>query len=306
MAESASGAIDAAIIAEELGRVVFAGPFLPVNVVAFALAQNGSDAHRKTLLPGLAAGEIIATWCFDGPGQVRVQATLERSGYVLNGACGFVQDAHVADQLLVAASTEKGLTQFIVSPSTTGISMTPLDALDLGRRLSQVRFDGVEVSADAVVGGDGTASDAVERQLDLALVLQCAETVGVADRALEFTVEYAKERVAFGRPIGSFQALKHRFADHLMWLEAAKAATDYAASAVHRDAIDAAAATSIAKSHVGRSASVIARDCVQIHGGIGLTWEHDLHLYLRRAVSNEELWGTAAAHHERLCHIVGV
>jgi len=172
--------------------------------------------------------------------------------------------------------------------------------------LSDVRFDAVAVDGTTVVGAVDGAADHVERQLQLALVLQCAETVGVVDRVLEITVDYAKERMAFGRPIGSFQALKHRFADHAMWLEAAKAVTDYAAAAVQRGAVDAAVATSIAKSHVGRSATEIARDCVQIHGGIGLTWEHDLHLYVRRAVSNEALWGTPAAHHERLCELAGV
>jgi alkylation response protein AidB-like acyl-CoA dehydrogenase len=119
-------------------------------------------------------------------------------------------------------------------------------------------------------------------------------------------VEYAKNRVAFSRPIGSFQALKHRFADHLMWVEAAKAVTDHAARAVHRSDVDATAATSIAKSHVSASSTEIVRDCVQMHGGIGLTWDHDLHFYLRRAVSNEQLWGSPAAHHERLCQLVGV
>jgi alkylation response protein AidB-like acyl-CoA dehydrogenase len=306
MAESASGAVDAAIIAEELGRVLFSGPFLPVNVVAFALAHGGSDAQRRSVLPALATGDLIATWCFDGLGPAAVRARARPGGYVLDGAGGFVQDAHAADLLLVTASTEDGLTQFLVSPATPGITIEPLETLDLARRLSRVRFDAVDVPPDTIVGEDGMASHVVDRQLNLALVLQCAETVGAADRALEFTVEYAKERVAFGRAIGSFQALKHRFADHLMWLEAAKAATDYAAGAVHRDALDASAAASIAKSHVGRAATDIIRDCVQIHGGIGLTWEHDLHLYLRRAVSNAELWGTAATHHERLCRLVGV
>jgi alkylation response protein AidB-like acyl-CoA dehydrogenase len=306
IAESANGVVDAAIIAEELGRVVFTGPFLPVNVVAFAVAQEGSDAQRKEVLPPLASGELIATWCFDGPGPVGVQAIPRGAGYVLEGASGFVQDAHVADRLLVTASTDGGLTQFLVSRAMAGMTISPLETLDLGRRLSRVRFDAVDVPDDAIVGVAGAAAQAVERQLELALALQCAETVGVVDRAFEFTLEYAKERVAFGRAIGSFQALKHRFADHLMWLEAAKAVTDYAASAVQRDAVDAAIAASIAKSHVGRSATVIVRDCVQMHGGIGLTWEHDLHLYLRRAVSNEELWGPPAAHHERLCQIVGV
>ncbi len=312
MKESASGAVDAAIVAEELGRVVYTGPFLPVNVVAFALEQAGSDAQQAALLPALAAGESVATWCVTGtgvePGTVAggVVATADGDGFVLSGVSGYVQDAHVADHVLVAAATGSGLTQFIVPVPTDGVTVAPLDALDLGRRLSNVRFADVAVDGGAVVGAVGAAAPDVERQLQLALVLQCSETVGLVERVLEFTVEYAKDRVAFGRPIGSFQALKHRLADHLMWLEAAKAVTDHAARAIHLGAVDAAVATSVAKSHVARSATEITRDCVQIHGGIGVTWEHDLHLYVRRAVSNEALWGTPAAHHERLCVLAGV
>jgi alkylation response protein AidB-like acyl-CoA dehydrogenase len=235
-----------------------------------------------------------------------VRAERAGEGFVLAGTVTHVQDAHVADRLLVTAVGDDGPTQFRVPTSSGGITVTPLDALDLGRRLSEVRFDGVAVDPGCVVGAVGGASGAVERQLQVALVLQCAETVGLVARALEVTVEYAKERVAFGRPIGSFQALKHRFADHVMWLEAAEAVTDHAARAAHLGAGDAAVAASIAASHVGRSSTEIVRDCVQIHGGIGVTWEHDLHLYLRRAVSNEALWGTPAAHHERLCQLAGV
>jgi alkylation response protein AidB-like acyl-CoA dehydrogenase len=312
MAESASGVVDAAIVAEQLGGVLYTGPFLPASVVAYAVATAGSDVQRQRVLPGLAAGSLIATWCFSGtgvaPGTVAagVRATAAEGGFVLDGEAGYVQDAHVADHYLVSATTEHGLTQFLVPATTAGIGVTRLDALDLGRRLSTVRFDAVSVPRTDVLGATGNAVEMVERQLRVALVLQCAETVGLVDRVLEFTVEYAKQRNAFGRPIGSYQALKHRFADHAMWLEGAKAITDHAAGAVQQDAVDAASAPSIAKSHVGRSATEILRDCVQIHGGIGVTWEHDLHLYVRRAVSNEALWGTPAAHHERLCQLTGV
>jgi alkylation response protein AidB-like acyl-CoA dehydrogenase len=312
MAESSEGVVDAAVIAEELGRVVFAGPFLPVNVVACALAASGSDAQQKEVLPGLASGEQLATWCFagrgvaPGTGATGVHATRSGAGCTLNGAHGYVQDAHVADHLLVAASADAGPTLFLVPVSTPGIDVSPLDALDLGRRLCDVRFDGVTVPDDAIVGAFGGAAADIEHLLDVAVVLQSAETLGVAGRALEFTVEYAKDRVAFGRPIGSFQALKHRFADHAMWLEAGEAATAHAARAVQASDVDASLAASIAKAHVGRSATEITRDCVQLHGGIGMTWEHDLHLYVRRAVSNEALWGTPADHRERLCRLAGI
>jgi alkylation response protein AidB-like acyl-CoA dehydrogenase len=164
----------------------------------------------------------------------------------------------------------------------------------------------VRVGPEALVGEADAAAALVERQLQHALVLQSAETVGVIDRALEFTLDYARQRVAFGRLIGSFQALKHRFAEHAVWLEGAKAATAYAARAVQDQAPDAGAAASIAKSHTTRRGVEIIRDCLQIHGGIGMTWEHDIHFYLRRAVANEALFGTPAAHYERLCRLAGL
>lgn len=309
MAESAQGVVDAAIIAEELGRVVFPGPFLPVNVVAFAIAQAGEATAHKALLPGLAAGEIIAAWCVAAPGDLAggVRASRSRDlGFVLDGSISYVQDAHIADHLLVTATADEGLSQFVIPAATPGVTITPLETLDLGRRLAVVRFDQVAVGADALIGEPGDAAAQIERQLEVAVALQCAETVGVVDRTLEFTLDYAKHRVAFSRPIGSFQALKHRFADHAMWLEGAKATTAYAARAVQTGSSDAAMAVSVAKSHGGRSSVEIVRDCLQIHGGIGMTWDHDIHLYLRRAVSNEALWGTPAAHHERLCVLAGL
>jgi alkylation response protein AidB-like acyl-CoA dehydrogenase len=312
VAESAQGVIDAAIVAEELGRVVFSGPFLPVNVMAFAVAQAGSDAQRQALLPGLAAGELIASWCFSPPGPASgiqpggVRTTRAGNAFILDGASSYVEHAHSADQLLVTAGGDEGVSQFLVPIATAGVTVSALEALDLGRPLSEVRFDGVQLGADALLGALGGAATQVERQLQVALALQCAEIVGVADRTLEFTLDYVKQRVAFGRPIGSFQALKHRLADHATQLEGSKAAAAYAAQAVQNDAPDAAIAVSVAKSQCGRSGTDIIRDCLQMHGGIGMTFDHDIHLYLRRAVSNEALWGTPAAHYERLCQLAGL
>jgi alkylation response protein AidB-like acyl-CoA dehydrogenase len=311
-AESASGVVDAVLLAEELGRVIHNGPFLPTNVVAFALSAAGTEAQREAILPRLAAGEQTATWCFAGagaadgtrPGTLRARSA--DAGFVLEGESGAVQAADSADHLLVTARHDEGLSQFLLPRISPGLSIQPCEALDPRRRLANVRFDGVVAAPGQLVGEAGDAAGAVERQLQLAVVLQCAETVGVLDRALEMTLEYARERVAFGRPIGSYQALKHRLADHATALEAGKALTDHAAQSVEDDAPDAAIAISLAKSHVGRSGSEIARDCVQIHGGIGVTWEHDLHLFVRRAISNEALWGTPAAHHERLCRLAGL
>jgi alkylation response protein AidB-like acyl-CoA dehydrogenase len=312
IAESAQGVIDAAIVAEELGRVVFAGPFLSTSVVAFALAQAGSDAQREAWLPGMASGDTLAAWCFAGPGVKAgaepggVRCRASGGGFVLDGAATYVEEAAAADLLLVTAAGEDGLSQFLLPAGMAGVSIEPLDALDLGRRLANVHFDGVTVGPEALLGAAGDAGDLVERQLQVALALQCAETVGVTDRAFEFTLEWVQDRYAFGRPIGSFQALKHRLADHAAQLEGAKAAAAHAARSVQTGAPDAAVAVSVAKSQCGRSATEIIRDCLQMHGGIGLTWEHDIHFYLRRAVSNEALWGTPAAHHERLARLAGL
>jgi alkylation response protein AidB-like acyl-CoA dehydrogenase len=312
MAEASQGVVDAAIVAEELGRVVHAGPYLPASVATFAIAQAGSDVQRQALLPGLMAGDLIAAWCFAGPGVASgiapggVRAAAAGNGFQLDGIAAYVQDATIADQLLVTTADDGGFSQYLVPAGTAGVTIDPLDALDLGRRLADVRFEQVRIPADALLGTAGGAADDFERQLQVALVLQCAETIGVTDRALEFTLEWVKQRVAFGRPIGSFQGLKHRLADHATQLEGAKAATAHAAQAVQNKAPDAAIAVSIAKSQCGRFGTEIIRDCLQMHGGIGMTWEHDIHFYLRRAVSNEALWGAPPVHHERLCQLTGV
>lgn len=312
LAESARGVIDAAILAEELGRVVYPGPFLPNCVAAFALAQSGSAARQSALLPALSAGEARAAWCFAAPGVkggiapdgVRVTRTAQ--GFVLDGVAANVQDAEGASHLLVAATEDGRVSQLLVPAALQGISVKPLDTLDLGRRLANVEFSAVNVSADALLGEYGNAAGQFERQLQVALVLHCAETIGVTDRALEFTLEYVQLRYAFGRPIGSFQSLKHRLADHATQLEGAKAAVAHAARAVHTGAPDAAIAVSVAKSQCGRWGTEIIRDCLHMHGGIGMTWDHDIHFYLRRAVSNEALWGSTAVHHERLCRLAGL
>ncbi len=312
IAESAQGVIDAAIVAEELGRVVFSGPFLSSCVVADAIARAGSEAQRDGWLPGLASGDTLAAWCFAGTeakGGAEaggVTLTTDGGGFVLDGLAGYVEEAEAADLLLVTARGESGVGQFLLPAGFPGITVEPLEAIDLGRRLAHVRFAGVRVGPEALLGAVDGAEQQVERQLQVALALQCAETVGVIDRAFEFTLEWVNQRYAFGRPIGSFQALKHRLADHAAQLEGAKAAAAHAARSVQTGAPDAAIAVSVAKSHCGRFATEIIRDCVQMHGGIGVTWEHDIHFYLRRAVSNEALWGSPAAHHERLCRLAGL
>lgn len=310
--EGFQGVVDAAIVAEELGRVVFSGPFHAVATVAFAVAQAGSDAQKAALLPALVSGDAIAAWCLNGTGaQSGVEpgglaVTTRGNDHVINGIAGYVQDAAIAQHLLVTARSDAGLSQFLIPADTPGVTILPLELVDLGRRLAHVRFENVVIGAEALVGEAVAAAAQVERQLQVAVALQCAETVGVVDRAMEFTLDYVKQRYAFGRPIGGFQALKHRLADHVTQLEGAKAAAAYAAKAIQDESPDAAIAVSVAKSQCGKWGTEIVRDCLHMHGGIGMTWEHDIHFYLRRAVSNEALWGTPAAHHERLCALAGL
>lgn len=312
IAESVEGLVSAAIVAEELGRAVSASPFIASATVAYAIAHSGSDAQRQSHLEGLFAGEVLGAWCFagiaprDGIAPAGLAIRADGDGFVIDGTAGYVEDAAVADLLLVTARGADGLTQALLPVDAPGVAVLPLDALDLGRRVAHVRFDGVRVAADAVLGVSEAADAAFEAQLQMVLALICAETVGVTERAFEFTLEWVQERYAFNRPIGSFQGLKHRLAEHAAQLEGMKAAAAHAARAVQNRAGDAAIAVSIAKSHCGRFATEIIRDCIQMHGGIGVTWDHDLHFYARRAVSNEALWGTPAVHHERLCQLAGI
>jgi alkylation response protein AidB-like acyl-CoA dehydrogenase len=203
----------------------------------------------------------------------------------------------------VTGRTDDGLTQVLVPASATGVSVEPMHTIDLTRRFSTVRFDSVRVPRSAIVGDAGRAASQVERQLQLALVMLNAEIVGAMHRAFDMTVEWAFDRYTFGRPLASYQALKHRFADMKSWLEAGHAISDAAAVAVQAHAADARELVSIAKAYVGNYGAELLQDCVQIHGGIGLTFEHDLHLFLRRVSVDRALFGTPAEHRQRITSI---
>jgi alkylation response protein AidB-like acyl-CoA dehydrogenase len=304
--------LDLVAVAEEMGRVIQPWPWLPANVVAFALAEAGPNEAQASALAAVAAGDAIATWALVdesgawAPDDISMSVTARDDGYTLRGAKLYVQDADAADHLLVAARGDAGLMQLLVPADRPGVRVEPMHGLDFARRLFRVEFDNVAVPASSAVGASGDAREQLDRQLQLAFILQCAESVGGAERICELTFQYANDRFAFGRPIGSFQAVKHMCADMLVLLEGSKATTASAAAAFQRRDPDAAAQASIANAHVGAAFSKIARDAIQIHGGIGYTWEHDAHLYLRRAKANELLLGDAAWHRERLCQLAGV
>jgi alkylation response protein AidB-like acyl-CoA dehydrogenase len=309
---SGRGLCDAALLAELHGRHVLPGPFLTMNVVADALARWGSNEHHAEVLPAISAGEVVATWAvadehgttWNGSG---VRATAIGAGqYRLEGASGFVQDAASADWILVSARTDASTSQFLLPRDTEGMTVLPLRCFDLARPMARVVFDGVTVPAQTIVGEPGLAATAVDHQLSVALALQCAETAGLIDALFSMTVQYAKDRTAFGRPIGSFQALKHLMADQAVLVETCKAGAVAAANAVQEAAIDVAEVTSMVKAYMGDVAVDVAQGCLQIHGGIGYTWEHDLHLFLRRASSNASMFGTPAWHRERICGVYGI
>lgn len=305
---SANPLADAALVAEELGRHVQPGPFVPMNVALGAIARHATAERRAELVPGAVAGEQVVTWAavdthgtWDLGGGVTVEA--RGDGYVVAGERGHVADAGQADWLLVAATLDGDPTQVLVPTTATGVTVEPLDTLDLARRFAHVRLDAVEIGPDALVRG---GADELWRMHRQAAVLNVVETVGAMDELLTMTVDYAKDRIAFGRPIGSFQALKHLLADQALALEVAKAAATAALDAVGLDRDDAAEVAAMAAAAIGEAGNELAQQCLQIHGGIGYTWEHDLHLLMRRIQSNSVLYGTPSWHREQLCRVHGL
>ena len=258
------------------------------------------------MLPALIAGEQIATWAStelppnDGLGAVTARAEADGDGYVLTGVKSPVEAGAQADHLLVTAVTDAGLTQFLVPAAADGLTVTPLCSVDLVRRYARIQFDGVKLPATALVGAPGAAADDVEAQLRVAGVVQSAEMTGAADSAFDITLDWAFSRYSFGRPLASYQEIKHRFADMKMWLEASHGMADSAARHVSRDDENSAITVSAAKAYAGQYLAELVQDCVQLHGGIGVTYEHDLHLFLRRITVDRLTYGAPADHHRRI------
>lgn len=309
---SGDGVRDLSLLAEELGAGLAPGPLLPVNVVlAGLIAAAGNGPDHTALIEGLVAGESVATWAVYEPGgewaplEPSVTATPVEGGFLLDGVKDRVQEAGQADLLLVVAAGPDGPVQVLVPTGAQGVSILPQWSLDLSRTYSTVTFGGVRVGSEAVVGAGG-AEGPVERQLQVAVVIQCSEACAVLDRVFELTTQWAFDRYSFGRPLASYQALKHRFADMRTWLEACHATTQAAAAAVQEQSPEAEQLVSVAKSFVGDRSLVIIQDCVQLHGGIGVTYEHDLHLYLRRAVMNQAHYGTPQDHRVRLAGLASL
>ena len=302
---SGQGLVDLSLVAYEFGRHAAPGPLAVSNVVAATLSDHG-DPKYEPVLHQLMSGESIATWCFGEPppndqlASVSLDVRVDGDDVVLNGVKRPVESGQRADYLLVTGRTGEGHTQVLVPAGTAGVSVTALHTVDLTRRFSIVSFDDVRLPASAVIGEVGGAIGQVKWQVDIAVAILCAESVGAMQAAFDMTVEWAFDRHSFGRPLASYQALKHRFADMKTWLEASHAISDAATIAAATRSPDAEELLSAAKAFIGDYGTELMQDCVQLHGGIGLTFEHDLHLYFRRQTVNRALYGTPAEHRQRL------
>ncbi len=297
---SGRGAVDLAMIAYEFGKHAAPGPLVDCNVAVAALSGQQGDS-QKAALGEVLAGQAIASVCLGAapwqlPGEASISIRRDGDDLVIDGAVKPVESAAQAGWLVVSGQSEGGMTQVLIPANAPGVTIKPLKAIDVTRRFAAVSFDNVRAPASALIGEFGRAGGAVSRQVQLASVMLSAEATGAMDAAFEMTLDWAFNRYTFGRAIASYQALKHRFADMKSWLEASHAVSDAAAEAVADGTGSAAEMASAAKSYIGVQGVELAQDCVQIHGGIGVTYEHDLHFFLRRITLDSLLYGTPAEH----------
>ncbi|MFY9585968.1 MAG: acyl-CoA dehydrogenase family protein [Actinomycetota bacterium] len=289
------GFVALAILLSEMGRVVLPGPYFSTVVLAgHAILEGGSEAQRKELLPAICAGELIATFA---DSTETVEACPVGSGFRVTGEARFVFDGATARKLIVAASNEDGTPGLFLTEPTETVAV---DTLDATRKAAHVSFD--ETPAERL--GDGPNQTALQRIRDRASVGLAAESLGAAERVVELAVDYAKQRTQFDRPIGSFQAVKHRAADMHLDTESLRNAVYYAAWAIERDHPDASLAASMAKAYASDAFRRVAAGGIQVHGGIGFTWEHDMHLYFKRAKTSEVAFGSADAHREQMARLL--
>ena len=311
------GAVELAVVVEELGRVLAPGPFVP-TVTQFAplVAEAGSAEQQERFLGGIAAGEITGTLALvedDGSidaARISSTASPDGDGFVLDGTKAAVLEAATVDEIAVVARQrgtdgDDGVGAFAVPRADVGVE--PVEAFDASRPLARVRLDGVRVGADRFLGEPGPATAAaVRRAVEVAATTLAIETVGAAQAIFDITLAYAKQREQFNVPIGSFQAIKHKFADMLVTLERARATSYFATLTIAEDDDRRSLAASIAKAAAGDCAALLAKEGIQIHGGIGYTWEHDMHLYVRRVKSNSILFGNAGQHRARVADLIGL
>jgi alkylation response protein AidB-like acyl-CoA dehydrogenase len=313
------GFVDLVVLMEEMGRAVVPGPFFSTVLLGgLVVREAGTDAQKKAWLPKITSGEARATLAWMEPSAelgargITLQATARGAGFQLSGTKLFVHDAHTADVIVVAARTasgqnpEDGVSLFLVPKGTPGMSVTLLPTMDQTRKLCEVGLKDVVLGAEALMGPAGLGWAPLARVIDRATVALCAEMCGGAQKVLEMTVEYAKIRQAFGRPIGSYQGVKHKAADMLVDVENSKSITYYAAWAMDEGVPEGQLAVSMAKAYVSDAYRRVSGAGIQLHGGIGFTWEHDLHLYFKRAKGSEFTFGDATWHRERVAQLVNL
>jgi alkylation response protein AidB-like acyl-CoA dehydrogenase len=297
---SGDGVRDLSMVAELAGRTVAPGPLHPVSTVLAGLAE-APENHEETI-ESLVSGEIVGSWAVYEPGKpwspfdAAVTATRTETGYRIDGVKDRVEAGGESAVLLVAAQCDGAVRQFLVPAGRPGVRVEPQRSIDLVKSYACVHFDGVEVDESAAVGDAQQTAALIARQSQIAQMLQCAEVVGILDTVLAFTIQWGFDRHSFGRPIGSYQALKHKYADLKIWFEACRATTNAAVAEVASRSPGADMAVSVAKSYVGEHAPGMLQDCIQLHGGIGVTWEHDLHLFLRRVTLYRSMFGTPEEH----------
>jgi alkylation response protein AidB-like acyl-CoA dehydrogenase len=307
---SGYGYVELIVVLEEMGRALLCAPyFSTVALAANALLASGDEQAKKDLLPGLASGETIATVAFTedsgrwDEGGITATATKGSGGWTIDGHKMFVIDGHVANLILVAARTGESVSLFAVEGDAAGLTRTALSTMDQTRKQARLEFS---ATPGRLVGAEGDGWPILAKMLDLAAVALAAEQVGGAQKVLEMAVEYAKVRVQFGRPIGSFQAIKHKCADMLLEVESAKSAAYYAGWAAAEDNDELPVVASLAKAYCSDAYFHATAENIQIHGGIGFTWEHPAHLYFKRAKSSELMLGDPTYHRELLAQRIGI
>ena len=298
--------VELGVVLEEMGRRLLCAPFLSGLLASLAVLHSGDDEAKKAHLPGIASGETIAALAFTEENgrwdEAGIEATADANGKI-TGTKSFVIDGSIASLLIVAARTDAGVSLYAVDAGSDGVTATALATMDQTRKQSKIEFAGAQ---GTLIGTDGAGWDTLSTVLDLAAVALAAEQVGGAQFVLEMAVQYAKDRVQFGRPIGSFQAIKHKCADMLLEVESAKSAAYYGlwCAAELNDELPSVA--SLAKAYCSEAYFHATAENIQIHGGIGFTWEHPAHLYFKRAKSSELMFGDPAYHRELLAQRIGL
>src|SRR5262245_37967388 len=304
-----AGFVEMGIVLEEMGRALLCAPYFGSAVLAAnAILNAGSEAQKQALLPPLASGEALAALAVVEPngrwdaGGIACEARRSGSGWTLHGEKSFAVDGVSADVLVVAARAPE-LSLFTLSPKAPGVTRRALETIDPTRKLAHIRFDGARAEP---LGEIGQGAAPLAKTLDQAASLLANESVGVAQKLLEMTVDYAKQRVQFGRPIGSFQAIKHKCADMLLELGLARSAAYVAAATADENEKELPATASLAKALVSDAALHVAAESIQIHGGLGFTFEQDVHLFFKRAKASEVLLGDPTYHRERVAQHWGL